>query len=121
MVKGVWFVAFLMLQQSSSPQPPLHNCRIVVVDSEGAEIGRAHILIHRDPVTTSALPDRILDADVHGVLSLSVPDGFYDVCAMSSAFAPACRKVAIRNRYTDVKFRLAVSPEVLDQIGDRFE
>ena len=67
------------------------------------------------------MPDRILDADVHGVLSLDAPDGFYDVCAMSPAFAPACRKVVIRDRDTNVKFRLAVSPEVLEQNGERFE
>jgi hypothetical protein len=93
---------------------------ISVVDSEGPVIGNAHIFIHHDPVANTAVPDRILEANMLGKADVRLPGGFYDVCVMSSAFTPMCRKVVLRDHEAKVKFRLSASPEVLEQNGDSF-
>ena len=96
------------------------TCRLVVVDSAGAELGKAHILVHSDGASRER-PDRLLDADAHGKLTLSLPEGNYDVCVMSTAFTPTCRKVVLRGRDLSVRFKLSVSPEVMEQVGDTFK
>ena len=120
MVRSSWTVALLLLQQPPTEQQQVHTCRIAVVDSEGAEIGKAHVFVHRDPIATSAFPDRILDADAHGRFELSASNGFYDVCVMASAFTPMCRKLVIGAHDTQLQFKLSASPEVLKQTGDSF-
>jgi hypothetical protein len=62
-------MAFLLLPLSASSLQNIRTCKINVVDSEGAVIGRAHIFAHRDPVASAAVPDKILDAD-----SLAMPN-----------------------------------------------
>ena len=72
----------------AEPELAPHKCRITVTDSEGAVIGSAHIFVHRDPLATAAIPDRIMDADKDGKLELALAEGYYDVCVMSPAFTP---------------------------------
>lgn len=120
----VWAFAILLMstpqQQASPMEQQTHHCLINVVDSEGAVIGKAHIFIHRDPVASTAVPDRTFDADTLGKADVTLPGGFYDVCVMSAAFTPSCRKVVLHDRDANVKFRLSASPEVLEQNGDSF-
>ena len=119
-MKAAFICALLIAFVSPESVSPLRTCRITVIDSEGAVIGKAHLFIHRDPSATAAAPDRTLDADSNGILELALPDGFYDVCVMSPAFTPKCRKLVVRERDTELKFRLSPSPEVLEQQGDKF-
>lgn len=111
------FVFALLIAALSPPSDSvLHKCRILVIDSaEGAPIGKAHVFVHRDPSATAAVPDRTVDADANGKLEVALPDGFYDVCAMSAAFTPTCRKLVIRKHDVALEFRLSPSPEVLEQ------
>jgi hypothetical protein len=119
-MKVAFICALLATSLLSEAVSVLHRCHISVVDSEGAEIGKAHFFVHRDPSATAAVPDRILDADASGRLELDLPDGFYDVCVMSAAFTPQCRKLVIRKHDTEMSFRLYPSREVLEQQADRF-
>jgi hypothetical protein len=59
MLKGILIIGFWLVQQHPSPLPPFYKCHIAVVDSEGAGIGKAHVLSHRDPISTPASPDRL--------------------------------------------------------------
>jgi hypothetical protein len=113
-------LALLLLPLSASSQQNIRTCKISVVDSEGAVIGRAHIFAHRDPVASAAVPDKILDANNLGHAELNLPTGIYDVCVMSAAFTPQCRKVVLREKDADVRFRLSAANEVLEQSGDSF-
>jgi hypothetical protein len=102
------------------PDTVVHKCLITVTDSQGAVIGLAHIFVHRDPLATALIPDLILDADKDGKLELLLHDGNYDLCVMSPAFTPTCRKLVVRKNDLSSKFRLRPSPEVLEQTGDKF-
>ncbi len=122
-MKAAWICALLIVSSSAQPGPALHKCNISVVDSQGAVIGRAFFFVHHDPAgtttATSAIPDRTLNANDEGVLELAVHDGFYDVCVMSPAFTPTCRKLIIRGHDLALKFQLGVSPEVSELLGDK--
>jgi hypothetical protein len=113
-------LALLLMQQVPSANQATYTCRITVIDSEGTEIGKTHLFVHRDPAATNQVPDRTLETDPHGKIAIKLPSGFYDVCAMASAFTPVCRKVVLREHDADIKFQLSASPEVLEQIGDKF-
>jgi hypothetical protein len=119
-MKVACICALLIASSSAQSGPTLHNCHISVFDSEGAVIGKAHLFVHRDPIATTTVPDGTLDADTNGRLEVALPNGFYDVCVMSPAFTPTCRKLIVRSQDVDMKFRLSASPEVLEQIGDKF-
>jgi hypothetical protein len=122
-MKAAWICALLIASSSAQPGPALHKCHINVVDPLGAVIGHALFFVHHDPAgtttATSAVPDRILNANENGELELPVPDGFYDVCVMSPAFTPTCRKLIIRGHDTALKFQLSVSSEVSELLGDK--
>jgi hypothetical protein len=114
-------LALLLPQQPTVPRQPEHRFRIVVVDSEGAEVGKAHAILHADsPAVDPVFPDRILDMDVHEKINLSVPDGFYDLCIMSSGFSPACRKILMQGHDAKFVLRLKVSGEMVEHLGDNF-
>jgi hypothetical protein len=123
-MKAAWILALLIASASEQPGPALHNCHISVFDPLGAVIGKALLFVHHDPAgTTSAastVPDRTLNADKNGVVELALPDGFFDVCVMSPAFAPTCRKLTVRGHDTTLTFRLTLSPEVTELLGDKF-
>lgn len=119
-MKVAFICALLIASFPPESGSALHKCRVSVIDSEGVVIGKAHLFIHRDPSATETVPDRTLDTDANGTLELALPDGFYDVCVMSPAFTPACRKLVVRKHDAALKFRLSPSPEVLEQQGDKF-
>jgi len=119
-MKAPCVCVLLIASVSSVAGPVPRKCSIRVIDSEGAVVGKAHLFVHRDPSATASIPDRILDADTQGRLELILPESFYDVCVMSAAFTPQCRKVLVRDHHIELKFVLSASPEVLEEQGDRF-
>ncbi len=76
-----------------------------VLDSEGAVIAKARVLIHWDPAgSTVGLADNIgirkdatIIADASGHYSLEVPPGFYDVFVTAMAFTPTAGKVRVKS------------------------
>src|SRR5712692_4702706 len=75
-----------------------------VVDSEGAAIANARILVHWDPSgSTVGLTDNIgiprdftAVTDSNGDYSANVPPGFYDVFVSAMAFTPTAAKVRVK-------------------------
>jgi len=94
-----------------------------VLDSEGAVIADAHVIVHMDRLGRTAqntLNDILPTVDKLGRFSLQLSAGFFDVCVMDDAFSPVCQKILIRPGETiSRKIRLKVDPEVAKQIGDR--
>lgn len=89
-----------------------------VVDSEGAVIAGAHVVIHWDPSGSNYLKDNpgikqdmILTTDANGSFSLDLPPGFYDVFVSSISFSPYCEKVRIKGDTSQrFKAKLKLSP-----------
>ena len=75
-----------------------------IVDSEGASIPNARVIIHWDPSgSTVGLRDNIgirqdliLTSDEAGKYSAIVPAGFYDVFVSAMAFTPTAAKVRVK-------------------------
>lgn len=75
-----------------------------IVDSEGAAIANARVLIHWDPAgTTVGLNDNIgtqrdviVTTSASGEYSASLPAGFYDVFVSAMAFTTTAGKVRVR-------------------------
>jgi hypothetical protein len=93
-----------------------------VTDAVGAKIPRAHIVLRTDfsGGWSKTSFDGNATTDLNGMFKLNVGSGFYDLCVMADAFTPECRKVFIKNRAVEQKFRLRVSPKVSEKIGDSF-
>ncbi|MGA3055506.1 MAG: carboxypeptidase-like regulatory domain-containing protein [Candidatus Korobacteraceae bacterium] len=75
-----------------------------VVDSEGAAIANARVLVHWDSAgSTVGLSDNIgiqhdviVTTDATGRYSAGVPAGFYDVFVSAMAFTPTAAKVRVK-------------------------
>ena len=89
-----------------------------VVDSEGAAIKGARVLIHWDPSGSQVgVADNVGIKDDMSVLtkedgsfSLDVPPGFYDVFVSALTFSPECTKVRTKaDKPAEVHFKLKVS------------
>lgn len=94
-----------------------------VLDSEGAAIAKAHIVIHADASGRRApaqAGDLIALTDRHGHFSASLTPGFYDVCVMADAFSPSCEKVFIDHSPVALKVQLKADPKVMERLGDKF-
>jgi len=98
-----------------------------VADSSGAGISGATILIHWDPAGSEVglasnvgiKQDLVVKTDRDGKFAADLPPGFYDVFVSSMAFTPACRKLRLKGAAPlDVKFRMAVDPGVVKELGD---
>jgi hypothetical protein len=100
------------------------NMQGTVVDSEGAAIANAHVVVRtglsgRRNRTRNA--DIAIDTDGGGRFMLELQPGFYDVCVMADAFSPSCQKVLVTS--DDVlkpRIQLKADPEVMKRIGDVF-
>jgi carboxypeptidase family protein len=94
-----------------------------VLDSEGAAIEKAHVIIRadasgkREPVKN---PTLMIQTDKEGRFSATVNPGFYDVCVMADAFSPHCEKVFVEHEPVASKINLKADPEVMKRLGDRF-
>ena len=75
-----------------------------IVDSEGAAITNARVLVHWDSAgSTVGLSDNvgiqhdvIVTTDAAGRYSAGVPAGFYDVFVSAMAFTPTAAKVRVK-------------------------
>lgn len=100
------------------------NLQGTVVDSEGAAIAKAHVVIRADlsgRINRTRTADSVIDTDGVGRFMLELQPGFYDVCVMADAFSPSCQKVLVTS--DDVlkpRFQLKADPEVMKRIGDVF-
>jgi len=116
---------YITLSLTSAALTPLKAIMGTVLDSEGASVGGAHILIHPD-LSRSEFPhskrdDIFLNSDSRGRFETQLEPGFFDVCVMADAFTPQCRKVYIMEaRILQIVFRLRADPEVVRRIGDKF-
>ena len=94
-----------------------------VLDSEGAAIAEAHVIIRadasgkREPAKNPVLT---IETDKQGHFSASVSVGFYDVCVVADAFSPQCQKVFVGRESVTSKITLKVDPEVMKRLGDPF-
>jgi hypothetical protein len=115
-------IAFVVLFSCSLNAASV-NLAATVIDSEGASVGKAHIIIRpdasgrRDARTRS---DIVLQTDTHGRFGVQLSTGFYDVCVMADAFTPYCQKIFVNNRPLNPKIQLKADPEVMKRLGDAF-
>jgi hypothetical protein len=88
-----------------------------VLDSEGAAIGDAHIIVHWDHSGSDYLKDNLgikeditATSDSSGQFSVELPSGFYDVFVAATAFTPHCEKIRLKGKETKTyKVKLKVS------------
>lgn len=89
-----------------------------VVDSEGAVIKDAYIVIHWDHSGSNYLADNVgipkdlvLTSDDKGEFRTDIPTGFYDLFVSATAFSPHCEKVRVkRSPSMSLEIKLKVSP-----------
>jgi carboxypeptidase family protein len=95
-----------------------------VLDSEGASIAHAYIVVHSDGAGSSYLKDNIgikqdvtAASDSAGQFSLELPPGFYDVFVTAPAFSPHCEKIRLKgNEAKTYKIKLKVSAVVSKEL-----
>jgi hypothetical protein len=88
-----------------------------VVDSEGAVISNAHIIVHWDSSGSNYLKDNLgikqdstVTSDSKGKFAMELPPGFYDVFVAATAFSPYCEKVRLKaNEAKTYRIRLKIS------------
>jgi hypothetical protein len=97
-----------------------------VLDSEGAAIAKARILVHWDSSGSKVgLTDNIgLPQDVtaisdgSGHFSVRVPPGFYDLFVTAQAFTPVAAKVRVKiNAPANFDVRLSADPKVSKELA----
>ena len=103
-----------------SPTPAQHTYSVLVMDKMGAAISEARITVHRDSQLFNSLGpfEQILSTSRNGEAKIDLQDAFYDVCVMSDAFAPQCRKIRVAGKDIHQEFRLEDSREVTKEIAD---
>lgn len=97
--------------------------RGTVVDSEGAAMGMAHVLVRPDLTgRDGATPgNQTFQTGRDGGFSVQLDAGFYDVCVMADAFVPSCQKISIEEAKTvEPRFRLEIALDVLKGVMDTF-
>jgi hypothetical protein len=97
-----------------------------VLDSEGAAIPGATVIIHWDPsgsavglhTNVGIKEDVRLQTGKHGDFSVQLPPGFYDIFVSAMAFSPACRKIRLKDeKVSKFQVELRVDPLVTDELG----
>lgn len=95
-----------------------------VVDSEGAVIQNAEIIIRAD---ASGRPDQfkmsniVLTTDVRGHFSVNLMPGFYDLCVLANAFSPSCRKILVEKKPLSPKSGSTLIPKSSSASGINFD
>ena len=95
----------------------------IVLDSEGAVIAKAHVIIRADASgkrEPPKIPTLTIETDKQGHFSAPVSVGFFDVCVMADAFSPECQKVFVGRESVAPKITLKADPEVMKRLGDQF-
>ncbi len=94
-----------------------------VIDSEGAAIRKAQIVIRTDSSGRRGAvkrSDLILETDAKGHFTANLSPSFYDVCVMADAFSPNCQKLLISTASLTINIQLKADPEVMKRLGDVF-
>ncbi len=76
-----------------------------ILDSEGAAIAGAHIIIHWDHSGSNYLKDNLgikeditAKSDASGQFSFVLPSGFYDVFVSATVCSPHCDKIRLKGK-----------------------
>jgi hypothetical protein len=90
-----------------------------IVDSEGAVVGNAYVLIRTDE---NELGQRVeLRTNNKGEFMTSLPSGFYDLFIGAQGFAPYCQKVRTNEGQTqDLRIRVKIDQLMLREHRDEF-
>jgi uncharacterized membrane protein len=90
-----------------------------IVDSEGAVVENAYVLIRTDE---NELGQRVeLRTNNKGEFMTSLPSGFYDLFIGAQGFAPYCQKVRTNEGQTqDLRIRVKIDQLMLREHGDEF-
>jgi len=95
-----------------------------VLDSEGAAVASAYVLVHHDVSGSRDMESRqdiTRTTDTRGRSRAQLQPGFYDVCFMATGFTPQCQKVLLKPKETvDRTVRLKIDPSVLKELADKF-
>jgi hypothetical protein len=95
-----------------------------VVDSEGAVVASAYVLVHHDvsgSTDRESRRDIIRTTDARGRFRVQLEPGFYDACFMATGFTPECQKILLKPGETiDRKIRLQIDPLILRELADKF-
>jgi hypothetical protein len=115
-------VAFVFLLGHSAESQSAIRGR--VIDSEGAAIAKARVLVHWDSSGSSytanvgTTQDVSVLTDANGDYSAGVPAGFYDVFVTAGMFTPAAAKVIVRQgQRVTFSVKLKIDPLVSKEIG----
>ena len=101
-----------------------------VLDSEGAGIRNALVLVHWDDAGSSVglssnigiRHDISVKTDSDGRFALDLPSGFYDVFISSQAFTPAALKIRVRGGIAaPIEVRLKADPLVTKELGHTYK
>lgn len=98
---------------------PQHICKIEATDISGAAIAHANVTVYGGALSSPKMQQ--IQTDSHGAAEAQVQDGFYDICVMSIAFDPQCRKIRVLGKDRTETFKLKVSAIVEREIGDKFQ
>ncbi|MGC1416214.1 MAG: carboxypeptidase-like regulatory domain-containing protein [Candidatus Acidiferrum sp.] len=76
-----------------------------VVDSQGAAIPKAHLVVHWDSVGLDGVKDNLgttdnktATTDATGHFSLELPAGVYDIFVSAAGYAPHCEKITLTTK-----------------------
>ena len=96
-------LGFMLCMVPTTHEVSSHLFSGMVVDSEGAVIANAQLIIHWDSSGSTVglnrnvglASDLVLHTDSLGHFSTRIPPGFYDVFVSSMAFTPQCTKIDV--------------------------
>jgi hypothetical protein len=119
----LWAFLLIVLMASAQRRPPVSGH---VLDSEGAAIEHARILVHWDSSgSTVGLSSNVgvkrdisIQTDKNGRFEITLPSGFYDLFVSSPAFSPVALKIRVRGGIAaPLEIRLHVDPFVSKELG----
>jgi len=121
---GTLLVLCVSLVAAGQPQSGITG---EIVDSEGAAIANARVLVHWDSAgSTVGLSDNVgiqhdvtVTTDSNGRYLAEVPAGFYDVFVSAMAFTPTAAKVRVKKDHRiTYNSTLRPDPLVLSELAD---
>jgi hypothetical protein len=99
-MKHLIFVILLSLISLSAHAATMSG---IVVDSQGAVIPKAFVVIRWDPIGLDGVKDnpgtkddKTTTTDENGRFSLELPAGVYDIFVSAAGFSPHCAKITIK-------------------------
>ena len=120
-----WLLTIFVLMSLFSAKSTVASTNLngMVVDSEGAGIAKAQIVVRPDASgrrIANKGENIMLESDKQGRFSTQLPPGFYDLCVMADAFSPFCQKLFVNKAALTPKIELKADPDVMKRLGDVF-